>query len=87
MEKQVWQLKVGEGGWISAGQIYKSPTERYAVRNNSNLADNRGGINQIYIWRASDGFHARSSQDLNFERINAILPDDVIPLKSFRPYG
>jgi len=86
MEKQIWQLKTGEGGWISAGQIYKARPESYFVRFNYILAETRGGINQVYIWRESDGFHGRYYQEWDFDRIDAILPDDVIPLKSFRSY-
>ena len=87
MEKQVWQLGNGEGGWLSAGQIYRARPESYAVRSNSVLAEKRGGINQVYIWRTGDGYHGRYYQDWNFEKIDTILPDDVIPLKSFRSYG
>jgi len=86
MGKQVWQLKTSEGGWTSAGHIYISPAGQYHIRYNSLLVDNREEMNQVYIWRASDGFHGRYYQDWNFERVNSILPDDVIPLKSFTAF-
>ena len=71
------------GGWISAGKIYRSDSETYALRQNELLASTREGINQIYIWRTHDGFHARTHQEWDLKRIDTILPDNVILLKSF----
>jgi hypothetical protein len=87
MENQVWQLMHGGGGWLPAGEIYKSRTDKYYVRFNSILADVQGGINQVYIYRANDGFHGQYYQDLEFIRLDVILPDDAIPLQSFLHFG
>jgi hypothetical protein len=86
MEKQIWQLRTSEGGWTSAGQIYISQPGQYYIRYNCILVDCREGMNQIYIWRASNGFHGRYYQEWNFERTNSILPEDVILLKSFAAF-
>jgi len=86
MAKQVWQLYPGEGGWLSPGQIYHIKPESYSVRNNAVLVPERAGINQVYIWRATDGYHGHYDQDWNFDHTDVILPDDVIALKSFTPF-
>jgi len=86
MEKQVWQLYPGEGGWLSPGQVYQIQPGRFSVRSNAVLMAERGGINQVYIWRTTDGYHGRYDQDWNFERMEVIFPDDALALKSFKPF-
>jgi hypothetical protein len=83
MENQVWQLMPGNNGWLPTGEIYKSRTDKYFVRFNSILADVQESINQVYIYRENEEFHCQYYQDLDFNRLDVILPDDAIPLQSF----